>query len=105
MANFALMFSLKDIRESNFESTALEIFQLQADKVKVYREYLSLLKVKPSEVKTIQQIPFLPIHLFKSRQIIADDMQEEAVFSSSGTTRASQSRHYVADITLYEVSF
>jgi phenylacetate-coenzyme A ligase PaaK-like adenylate-forming protein len=87
-----------------FAALALEIFQLQYNNVKVYRDFCDLLKITPTSVKTIQDIPFLPIEFFKQQRVISSEETSETTFISSGTTGIS-SRHYVAHLELYEQSF
>jgi len=51
------------------------------------------------------EIPFLPISFFKTHRITSFTGEAEKVFTSSGTTGAETSRHYVPDLKLYEESF
>ena len=88
-----------------FATLALEIFQLQYNKVKVYRNFCDLLKTTPASVKTIQDIPFLPIDFFKQQPVISSEKTSEITFISSGTTDSIPSKHYVADLELYKRSF
>ncbi len=54
----------------------------------------------------MRDIPFLPIEFFKSHEIwCGENVQPEVVFSSSGTTGMSTSKHPVRNIALYEESF
>ena len=89
----------------SFEVKALKLFQFQAKNCSVYSRYLDLLKVNLNAVDTIYKIPFIPIELFKSNQIISDGESPEITFSSSGTTGQQQSKHYVADVSIYQQSF
>ena len=89
----------------DFEKITLEIFQFQAENCLVYWEFLNLLKVDSNSVKSINQIPFLPIQFFKSHQIISSKEPVQRVFLSSGTTGNTQSKHFVTDLSLYEKSF
>lgn len=89
----------------NFEKSALALFQFQARNVKVYHDYLRYLACDIEQVKTIDNIPFLPIHFFKTHQIIAENQQAECYFLSSGTSLQSRSKHFIANISLYEKSF
>jgi hypothetical protein len=89
----------------DFEKISLEIFRLQAKKNNVYGTFLNHLNCDILNVKSIREIPFLPIQFFKSHQIIASKQPVQEVFLSSGTTGMQQSRHFVTDISLYEESF
>lgn len=93
--------------EKAFEELALEWFGLQYDHNKVYKLFCQTLSVEPIYVKSLQDIPFLPIELFKTNQVITrlTDHDDLVVFTSSGTTGSAVSKHYVSDIGLYEKSF
>ena len=57
------------------------------------------------EVKSLQQIPFLPIQFFKSHTVISNENPIQETFTSSGTTGILTSKHLVTDISLYEESY
>ncbi|MEN8156330.1 MAG: acyl transferase [Bacteroidota bacterium] len=117
------LFRISD-RET-FSAAALEVFHFQSTSVPVYRDYLNALKVEPEKVSTLEEIPFLPVEFFKSHRVIAEGMEAEEVFESSGTTGSTSasttgstsvdtsartpggttSHHYVADAALYRESF
>ncbi len=89
-----------------FKNIALKIFKYQAQNNEVYKRYLSLLKVNPSEITELTQIPFLPISFFKYHKIITGSHKiTQAVFKSSGTSTSVRSHHFVTDLKLYENSF
>ncbi|WP_257668046.1 acyl transferase [Parapedobacter tibetensis] len=88
-----------------FEETCLEIFAFQAAHCSVYTEYLSLLGILPGTITRVEDIPFLPIELFKNHHVTASIQEPQIVFSSSGTTGSTQSKHYVVDVAIYEQSF
>lgn len=82
----------------DFSQQALQLFKIQARHNRVYSEYLKLIRVKQEEVSTVEQIPFLPIELFKTHEVITEfdfgfgnDVIE---FISSGTT-GIQSHHFI----------
>jgi phenylacetate-coenzyme A ligase PaaK-like adenylate-forming protein len=89
----------------DFDRLALEVFRFQYNNVLAYRTFCNLLNTNVSEVKTVEHIPFLPIQFFKSNEIISENLTEQIVFTSSGTTGSITSKHYVADLKLYEKSF
>lgn len=91
--------------EEEFSAAALDIFNYQAANCAVYREFIQGLKVGVENVKHIDDIPFLPIEFFKSHQVVSNKNEAEIIFSSSGTTGVTTSRHFVADISWYEDSF
>lgn len=85
-----------------FEKIALEIFRYQYHYNAVYNNYVEYLGRNINKIDRIEKIPFLPIGLFKSHSIIANNLTVSRVFESSGTTGAITSRHLVADLPLYE---
>ncbi len=92
--------------ESEFNDFALKIFRFQAENNSVYNEFISHLKINPSDVKKIEEIPFLPIQFFKTHQIITGNRGAfDATFYSSGTTGIQLSKHFVKDLNLYKNSF
>lgn len=90
---------------SEYKEIALEVFLFQYNNSLLYKAFVDSLKVNPNSVKEIEQIPFLPIQFFKSHEIITQGSVADKLFLSSGTTGMSPSRHFVADISLYEKSF
>lgn len=88
-----------------FEAMALKVFGFQAEHCAVYAEYLRLIGVAPSSIGRVEDIPMLPIELFKSHQVYSADSEPQAIFTSSATTGMTSSRHLVADLSLYERSF
>ncbi len=87
-----------------FKEKMLEIFKFQAENNIIYKEYLSLRKVQVNKIKSIQDIPFLPIEFFKKYKIVSSTKHPDAVFTSSGTTSKSTSLHYITNISVYKKS-
>lgn len=96
---------LFDFNISSFEEKALDSFHFQYRENEVYRQFADLTGILPSEVRTIKDIPFLPIRFFKSHKVMSGVFEPEAVFESSGTTSTGNSRHYVKSLDLYRRSF
>ncbi|MCT4700206.1 LuxE/PaaK family acyltransferase [Tenacibaculum haliotis] len=88
-----------------FTKVALQVFKHQFKNNKVYRSFCDLLYVHPSDVKTIKQIPFLPIQFFKSKKVLSSSDEIQETFSSSGTTGSITSKHLVTDLSWYETSY
>ena len=88
-----------------FEKIALKVFRFQHENNSVYREFCELLKVEKGSVKSLQQIPFLPIQFFKSHEIVSNSDSIQETFTSSGTTGMITSKHLITDVTLYENSY
>ncbi|MCW9038810.1 acyl transferase [Altibacter sp.] len=89
----------------DFTAAALRVFQFQYDNNSVYHEFCEYMKVKPEAVRSVTDIPFLPIQFFKSHRIISEGYSPQVTFTSSGTTGATVSSHYVAKTQVYETSF
>ena len=91
--------------DAEFEAAALELFRFQAERCKPYKEYISLLGIDPSEIERIEDIPFLPIELFKSHDIYCADTEPEIIFTSSNTGGTTPSRHMMASTEVYRRAF
>ncbi len=88
-----------------FERLALQTFKYQYEHVSVYRNFSNALNKTPASVKKIAAIPFMPVAFFKTHSVLDASKTTEAIFTSSGTTGAVKSKHYVVDLGLYEMSF
>lgn len=93
------------VKETDFESLAIEIFRFQYRGNEVYRDYTDALGVRVGDVSRLDQIPFLPIRFFKSHMIRTGSFSPAAVFESSGTTGSINSQHFVKDTSIYKESF
>ena len=91
--------------EQEFKETALRVFKHQFENNDVYRSFCDLLYKNPSDVKEIQDIPFLPIQFFKSHNILSSKENVIKTFTSSGTTGSIPSKHRVTDLSWYHESF
>lgn len=103
------MFSTSDIfhigSKKEFEKLTLKVFRHQYDHNAVYRNFCDLLKKNKTNVKALQDIPFLPIQFFKSHEVVSSTAPVQITFTSSGTTGMTTSRHLVTDLNFYEESF
>lgn len=97
------IFSIKT--QQDFESTALAVFSYQYENNENYNFFCRAIDRKPDTVNSLEEIPFLPIEFFKTYRILNDDNTYEEIFTSSGTTGSQTSKHYVADLDLYEQTF
>ena len=91
--------------DAEFDEAALELFRFQAERCAPYAEYLRLLGVNPQEIGCADDIPFMPIELFKTHDIYCGGDAPQIVFTSSATTGMTPSRHPVADLAIYERDF
>jgi phenylacetate-coenzyme A ligase PaaK-like adenylate-forming protein len=88
-----------------FEKIALKVFRYQHENNAIYREFCDLLKTDKGAVKSLEQIPFLPIQFFKSHEVLSSSEPVQETFTSSGTTGMITSKHLITDVTLYEQSY
>ena len=95
----------RNYSEAEFTKHAVALFQYQYQHNSVYRLFTDSLKVNPALVSSIEQIPFLPVELFKSSKIVSGEFFSEARFTSSGTTGEQTAVHHVKEIELYEEDF
>lgn len=94
------IFNIKN--HSIFESIALDVFHYQSENNTVYRQYIKELGQSSKQVKSIRDIPFLPISFFKTHRIVTGKQGSEKIFESSGSTTTTNAKHYVSDIKFYE---
>jgi phenylacetate-coenzyme A ligase PaaK-like adenylate-forming protein len=91
--------------QEDFDEITLEIFKYQIGNNHIYRDFSEQLHVDQYAVTSLSKIPFLPVEFFKNHKILTGSFPVATVFESSGTTGKTISRHYVADIEIYEESF
>ncbi len=102
------IFNIKS--EEEFISTCLEVFLFQFAHCAVYRDFVVLLGISPESVTSLERIPFLPIELFKSKEVVSDKPliyknKGQITFTSSSTSGMVPSKHTVSDVSFYEESF
>jgi phenylacetate-coenzyme A ligase PaaK-like adenylate-forming protein len=91
--------------QKQFEKIALKTFRFQYENNAVYKAFCDLMKSNVQSVKSLQQIPFLPIQFFKSHAVLSSSEKIQETFTSSGTTGTITSKHLVTDVSLYEESY
>ncbi len=91
--------------KSDFETCAMQTFINQYKYNKVYRSYCDLINVNPSDIASVDKIPFLPISFFKSHAVKSFSEDAQLVFQSSGTTGTLPSKHFLHSANAYEQSF
>ncbi|MFV8226380.1 acyl transferase [Christiangramia aquimixticola] len=97
------IFNIKS--DDEFKFLCLKVFKFQFENNPVYRNFCELLNRNPENVQEIINIPFLPIEFFKSKKIVSVNKVAESIFTSSGTTGSTTSKHFVTDLEVYENSF
>ena len=80
---------------NDFETLTLDIFRFQAQRNNVYSRFLDLLSVNADDVKSIAQIPFLPVEVFKTNDVVTGNFVPEAIFKSSGTSGSTTKSHHI----------
>ena len=102
------MFDSKQIfsiqSEEDFQNAALEVFRYQAQENEVYKNFLNFLNVDYTTINHTNDIPFLPIQFFKKFELVSGNRAIEKIFTSSGTTGMTTSKHMVTDLALYHYS-
>jgi phenylacetate-coenzyme A ligase PaaK-like adenylate-forming protein len=93
------------VTEPYFETLTLKIFRFQYDQNAFYRQYCDTIHANKESIQRLEQIPFLPIGFFKSKEITSTLFEPMTVFESSGTTGSVNSKHFVKDTGLYKESF
>ena len=91
--------------QSDFKTCALQVFRHQFKNNTVYRSFCDLLYIHSSDVKKVEEIPFLPIQFFKSHAVLSSTQAVQEIFTSSGTTGSSVSKHMVTDLSWYTKSY
>ena len=91
--------------KKEFEKITLKVFWLQYDNNFVYYHFCNFLKKDKNNVKSVLDIPFLPIQFFKSHEVLSSQDVVQTTFTSSGTTGMQTSKHLVTDVSWYEESY
>lgn len=87
---------LHDPEGFDFEDMAMDLFHYQAKSNRIYRSFIEARGLEVEKVEEIHQIPFLPIQFFKSHAVVCGEEADfNQYYSSSGTTGAVTSKHYV----------
>jgi phenylacetate-coenzyme A ligase PaaK-like adenylate-forming protein len=92
---------LYSVNDGNFLDIALQLFHFQAENNPVYKNFIQHLRIDARSVKSLDDIPYLPISFFKNNVLKTGDWNPEAVFTSSGTTGQQTSAHAVRSIDFY----
>ncbi|AJH16565.1 acyltransferase [Myroides profundi] len=91
--------------KKDFHRVAMKVFRFQYEHNPVYQQFCNLLNKTPEQVKTLTDVPFLPIEFFKSKDVLSSIDPIKITFTSSGTTGMITSKHHVTDLDYYEYSF
>lgn len=96
-----------NLNRANFNKKAIQLFYYQAQHNLVYKKYLGLLGKNFQSITSINEIPCLPVELFKHHKIATifnneSLTTESLIFKSSGTTQSNKSIHYVKNAAVYQ---
>ena len=91
--------------QEDFQQAAWWAFLYQYEANPIYRQFCDLLKADPQKVRGLDQVPFLPVEMFKNHRILAGNQTWEKVFRSSGTTGMERSSHHIHRLEQYRKSF
>lgn len=89
----------------DFEREALSLFRFQAERCAPYAEWLRLLGCDAQSVRRVEDIPMLPIELFKTHDVYCGERPPEKVFTSSNTGHTTASRHMMSSLAHYRRAF
>jgi len=91
--------------ELSFTDIALKLFRYHFEHNSVYSLFCKEQGVRPDQITNLQEIPFLPVSLFRTQKIMPQDVTGQFFFESSGTTGEMASKHYIAYPELYVRAF
>ncbi len=86
-----------------FIEKVIHVFSYQFKHIRVYHDFCTSLKIKPEKIKRVEDIPPIPIDVFKKKNVLSDEFIPEITkyFQSSGTGNQDRSKHFVPDLNLY----
>jgi len=86
----------------DFVDFAMELFHFQQVYNPVYSRFLSYLGKNDFVPEKLEEIPFLPVEVFKKHEVKTGIWDAEVVFRSSGTTDSERSVHHLRAKAHYE---
>lgn len=91
--------------EATTDKLALDLFHHQFNNIPAYRSFSKKLNATPENVRSMDEIPFLPTSAFRLDRL-ADfpESNTRATFRSSGTTEEARSSHPYDSLELYDSS-
>lgn len=90
---------------AEFLRIALKVFDYQYNNNIVYHEFIDGLGRDVLKIKSLRDIPFLPVELFRNHKITTGNLPVEMIFESSGTTGTTPGKHYINSLEIYSESF
>ncbi len=84
----------------------MELFRFQSQNCRPFQLFQQLIGYEVPQGDLLPEwIPFLPVSLFKTQEILCAGQEAETLFYSSSTTGKGASRHPVAYTRVYETSY
>jgi hypothetical protein len=94
-----------DSRDAEFNTLALEVFEFQFERNRIYRGWCERQQLTPKNVAHWKQIPAVPTSAFKDFALTCFPVEEAvAEFHTSGTTRGGVGRHFFKTLELYDAA-
>lgn len=87
-----------------FRQICLDTFCYQYKANAVYKEFCNLLGIPIENTVSVEQIPFLPVEIFRTHRVQCGTSASEKTFTSSGTTGQATSKHFVKELIVYDNS-
>jgi hypothetical protein len=84
-----------------FVEKALQLQALQTGRLGIYKDFCKILNRTTPIARNLESLPYLPIGFFKTHKVFDTALLPKTVFTSSGTTGVTTSKHYIADIEGY----
>ncbi|MEY3687689.1 MAG: hypothetical protein RIR84_530 [Bacteroidota bacterium] len=84
-----------------FIEDAWRLFKKQSAENPLYRKFTEGLRINPSTITRLEEIPFLPISFFKTHSVRTGVFNPVQCFESSGTTGTINSKHCIRDLKQY----
>ena len=80
---------MQEGHDDGFLDHALALFRWQAAHNAPYRAFVEAMNVQPEAISALEDIPFLPVEVFKSHDVKSGAWESKHVFRSSGTTQTT----------------
>jgi len=105
LAHKELIDTIFGINDSlSFENVSIAVFKYQYQNCPAYKQFCDALNLTPAKITKLEDIPFMPADFFRKHEISCISKPPELCFYSSSTTGTTPSRHYVADLSIYDES-
>lgn len=97
------VFSIQN--EQDFSALALDLFQIHFNENPIYKAFCKTLNINSEKINRVEDIPCLPVNIFRTKKVLLDGFQMDEYFESSGTSGSVQGKHFMYDYSLYERAF